>query len=153
MLNPSEADHLIDDQTMRKVVGFSSRWGLGAAVVVNLFAVISKLRAILVDHPDPQFGSYNDDAIREAATGGADTVIAAWGEHDSRAVRDIAEARARFIFDEVLADVDIYRLGSLTRTRRVPRHPSRASYALARELHRSARRADGSQAGIILGPE
>lgn len=36
LLNPSLADGAVDDATVRKVVGFSDRWGYGAASIVNL---------------------------------------------------------------------------------------------------------------------
>lgn len=38
MLNPSTADHTVDDPTIRKCVGFAERLGCGGIVVVNLFA-------------------------------------------------------------------------------------------------------------------
>ncbi len=39
MLNPSVADHLVDDPTIRKCLGFCRRWGCGELQVVNLFGV------------------------------------------------------------------------------------------------------------------
>lgn len=38
MLNPSTADALNDDATIRRVVNFSKLWGFEAAAVVNLYA-------------------------------------------------------------------------------------------------------------------
>ena len=39
MLNPSTADASVDDATIRRVVGFSRKFGAGAAWVVNLFQI------------------------------------------------------------------------------------------------------------------
>lgn len=38
MLNPSTADAEEDDPTVRRVVGFSKRWGAGSCRVVNVFS-------------------------------------------------------------------------------------------------------------------
>lgn len=40
-LNPSSADGLRDDPTLRRLVGFADGWGYGAIEVLNLFAWIS----------------------------------------------------------------------------------------------------------------
>lgn len=40
--NPSTADATEDDASIRKMVGFSKRWGYGRMVVLNLFAVRSR---------------------------------------------------------------------------------------------------------------
>lgn len=41
MLNPSKAGKIKDDPTVKKVVGFSQRWGFNTAVVVNLIPDIA----------------------------------------------------------------------------------------------------------------
>src|ERR1035438_9318557 len=41
MLNPSTADAVTDDPTVRKVIGFSQCWGFSKAVVVNLIPTIA----------------------------------------------------------------------------------------------------------------
>lgn len=38
MLNPSTADHNIDDPTIRRRIGFSKAWGYGAMFVGNAYA-------------------------------------------------------------------------------------------------------------------
>ncbi len=38
MLNPSTADHTVDDPTIRRCVGFAKDWGYGGIEVVNLFS-------------------------------------------------------------------------------------------------------------------
>ncbi len=38
MLNPSTADHVHDDPTIRRCMGFARAWGYGGIAVVNLYA-------------------------------------------------------------------------------------------------------------------
>ena len=80
MLNPSTADALEDDATIRRLSGpkgFARTLGGGGLIVVNLFALRSTDPRVLRDHPDP-VGPLNDAFIRQA-TAGAHTVVAAWG--------------------------------------------------------------------------
>lgn len=79
MLNPSTADHRVDDATLRRVVGFSRSWGFGTVVVVNLFALIASRPGNLTDAPVP-VGPDNDAAIADSVSGSG-MVIAAWGNH------------------------------------------------------------------------
>lgn len=87
MLNPSVADHQIDDPTIRKVVGFSSRWGCGSVRVVNLFALRSTDPSGLLAHPDP-VGPDNDAVIRQSLVD-ARLVIVGWGAHPFAADRAV----------------------------------------------------------------
>ncbi len=87
MLNPSTADAMKDDATIRRLAGgkgFARTWGAGGVVVVNLFALRSTDPRALLRHPDP-VGPVNDAFVRQAVSG-ARTVIAAWGaggvQHD-----------------------------------------------------------------------
>jgi hypothetical protein len=77
MLNPSTADAMDDDPTIRRCTGYAKREGAGGLVVVNLFALRSTDPRVLRHHADP-VGPLNDVFIRQA-TAGAGTVIAAWG--------------------------------------------------------------------------
>jgi len=78
MLNPSTADADLDDPTIRKVVGFSRRAGYGVALVVNLFAWrATKPRDCLLNRATAE-GSYNRDAIMQAAAI-SEAVVCAWG--------------------------------------------------------------------------
>ena len=77
MLNPSTATETVDDPTIRRVVAFSSLWGFGSAVVVNLFALRSVSPVALARHPDP-VGPENDSAIAHAVDS-TDLVLLAWG--------------------------------------------------------------------------
>ena len=78
MINPSTADATKDDQTIRKVVGFSRRAGYGVALVVNLFAWRDKdVRNLRTNLADAE-GEHNCCAIMTAAAI-SDAVVCAWG--------------------------------------------------------------------------
>lgn len=86
MLNPSTADAERDDPTLRRIMGFSLRWGFGSLIVVNLYPFRSPApvnlrlwRARLANS-----GALHDDFVRNAkmaaeASTACDTVVAAWG--------------------------------------------------------------------------
>lgn len=67
MLNPSTADHTKDDPTIRRCIGFASRWGCGGILIVNLFAYratkVSDLKKAKCSIVGPQNRTY----IQEAA--------------------------------------------------------------------------------------
>ena len=79
MLNPSTADALKLDPTVRRCVGFAKLWGAGSLEVTNVFALRSTDPRALLSDPDP-VGPGNDDAIVAAASA-ADIIIVAWGVH------------------------------------------------------------------------
>ena len=81
MLNPSTANADVDDATIRKCVGFASRWGCHAIEVVNLFAFRATDPRDLRAADDP-FGPDNTDALNAAlstAAGEHGPVVVAWG--------------------------------------------------------------------------
>jgi hypothetical protein len=79
MLNPSTADAMVDDPTIRRCIAFSKVWGYGALRVLNLYALRATDPAELAKHPDP-IGPDNDWHIKTVANswGGRDVVVA-WG--------------------------------------------------------------------------
>jgi hypothetical protein len=85
MLNPSTADALTDDPTIRRCVRFTRAWGLDGLTVVNLFALRATDPAELVGHADP-VGPANDQMISEALADAA-VLVAAWGAHPMAAGR------------------------------------------------------------------
>lgn len=124
-VNPSTADAWADDATIRKICGFSRRWGFSQARVVNLYALRSRDPKALLTHPDP-IGPENNEYIgREAATAGA--VVLAWGNNAkperAKVVRQLIEANAEH--------TAIWHLG-LTKTGQ-PSHPLMLGYNTMRK--------------------
>ena len=119
MLNPSTADALVDDPTIRRVRGFTKGWGYAGFTVVNLYAYRSTdpkgLRDAAEAGVDP-VGPDNDRVIRGAVEG-ARLVVAAWG-----ALRPWMATRVVRLLQGPLADANLYCLGPRTKSHH-PRHP------------------------------
>lgn len=79
MLNPSTADGLEDDPTIRRCMGFVKSWGYSVLDVRNLFAWrATDPKELLVLHTGTAAGGARGD-IELSVVRGADLVIAAWG--------------------------------------------------------------------------
>ncbi len=89
MLNPSTADAVRDDPTIRRCRQFAAAWGYGGILVVNLFAYRASAPALLFGADDP-IGPANDRHLRRAVAGAAQLVVAAWGCHGTFRGRDRA---------------------------------------------------------------
>lgn len=76
-LNPSTADAVEDDPTIRRCVGFAKGFGFDGMLMANLFAARSTKPSTLADFKDP-IGPENDGWI-SVLERHADLVIAAWG--------------------------------------------------------------------------
>lgn len=79
-LNPSTADEMKDDPTLRRVKDFARRWGHGGVLMTNLFAFRATkpddmMRA---DNPNGE-GSINQETILSAASE-VTCIVAAWGK-------------------------------------------------------------------------
>ena len=129
MLNPSTADDVFDDPTIRKCIGFSKRWGFAGLTVTNLFgyratdpAELKKLNRGLA------IGVSNDINIENEARL-ARTVVCAWGDHGTWLARDTEVCR-------LLSSRALFCIG---RTRGGnPLHPSRCGYTNRPVLYRAA---------------
>jgi len=136
MLNPSTADEVADDATIRRCVGFAKRWGYSGLVVTNLFAYRatqpSDLKALLHTNGGwrEAVGEENTSHLdREAKY--AHLVVLAWGDNcemcPSRAV-------------DVMKMLDYRYLYCIRRTKRGnPVHPVREPYTDAPELYLAAK--------------
>lgn len=78
MLNPSSADGLQDDPTLRRCVSFAQREKYPELEVVNLFAWRSPNPKVLAEDWVRSVGPENDGYIERAAQR-ANLIIAAWG--------------------------------------------------------------------------
>lgn len=79
MLNPSTADEIQDDPTIRRCFGFAHRWGYKRLLIGNIFAYrATDPRELKIAH-DP-IGPLNNRWLAKLARD-ADLVIAAWGTH------------------------------------------------------------------------
>lgn len=123
MLNPSKADALIDDQTIRKCIGFARRLGHAGIDVVNVYAY----RAT---DPDDLYeaerrgtniiGPENDRYVGEAFARAA-VVVCAWGANKvSRGRRDFVASHAE------AAGKPLWCIGLTDKG--APRHPCMAPY-------------------------
>jgi hypothetical protein len=86
MLNPSTANDVYDDATIRRCKGFAIRWGFSGLVVTNLFAYRatqpSDLKALLAKEGGFRIAIGEDNTAhldREARH--ADAVVCAWGDN------------------------------------------------------------------------
>lgn len=113
MLNPSTADAMQDDPTIRRVRNFSKAWGYGGFTVYNLFALRATDPKELLTHPDP-VGEATDDLLVSYVTATRyHRVVAAWGA-------SVPFYRDREVL-RLLSKVKWYCLG--TTKSGMPRHP------------------------------
>jgi hypothetical protein len=80
-LNPSTADEIDDDPTIRRCIAFAKSWGYGGLYMANLFAFRATEPADLFAANDP-IGSGNDEWLCNLSKD-AGVVVAAWGNHGS----------------------------------------------------------------------
>lgn len=113
-LNPSTADEVEDDPTVRRCINFAKRWGYGAMFMTNIFAYRATDPKVMMAYHDP-IGEDNDIWIQEVARQ-ADRVVAAWGRHGEY-LRQGAHVLAMLYG----LGKDVYCLG--TNSDKSPKHP------------------------------
>lgn len=81
MLNPSTADEVNNDPTIRRCISFAKREGCTSLTVVNLFALRATDPKDLAKHTDP-IGEENNKIIKDMIQAHyMGIVVAAWGSH------------------------------------------------------------------------
>lgn len=124
MLNPSIADAMVADATIRRCVGFAQRWGCGSIAVGNLYGLRATHPSELKRCLDP-VGFGNDRWLAELlqAHRPSAPLVCAWG---TLARKQVPRAR------EVLAEVQAHGHTPQCLGRTVgghPMHPVRLPYA------------------------
>lgn len=89
-MNPSTADYQKNDPTILKVIRYSTRWGYGAILVLNIYAFRSSRPENLPQRLSDAVGRLNDwwiKTIFRYATKKDIPVVCAWGvKHSERGV-------------------------------------------------------------------
>lgn len=88
MLNPSTADHLHDDATIRRCVAFAKDWGCTGINVVNLFAYRTRDPSVLKSSPRCQVEHEDNDSFILGAHQKSAITVCAWGAHGNLHGRD-----------------------------------------------------------------
>lgn len=78
-LNPSTADAIVDDPTIRRCRGFMESFGMASMIMCNAYAFRATDPADMLAAEFP-VGSYNDQSLADCSRQAA-LVIAAWGNH------------------------------------------------------------------------
>ncbi len=89
-LNPSTADHINDDPTIRRVKKFAADWGYGGVYMMNLFAFVTPYPEELKKCDDP-IGE--NDGWLEKISSQCEKIIFAWGSFPE------ATERAEFVLN------------------------------------------------------
>ena len=76
-LNPSTADEIKDDNTIRRCIGYAKDWGYAGLCMTNLFAFRTREPKVMKANVNP-VGPDNDKYLIEIAKY-ASVIIAAWG--------------------------------------------------------------------------
>lgn len=123
MLNPSTADHNLDDPTIRKCRGFAQRLGFPGFVVVNLFGLRSTHpKKLLTVKPPLAAGFDNDHVIDAVATVlGSKRLWCAWGSSLPQLVGPRVQLMRPFLEQFSLLCLGTSKDGS-------PRHPLMLRY-------------------------
>jgi hypothetical protein len=87
MLNPSTADHLTEDPTIKRCMSRAAAGNFGRLEVANLFPLRATDASALLTHPNPLGPVKTADGAVMDALDRASMVICAWGAHPAAASR------------------------------------------------------------------
>lgn len=122
MLNPSTADALVDDPTIRRCIGFAQREGYDELEVVNLYAYrATKPAELLAAHHRGVHIEGSDNATTIAdAIAAADAVVVGWGAWLDTIVR-VGPSRLHVERQAHMRSRPVFCLGTTATGQ--PRHP------------------------------
>jgi hypothetical protein len=130
MLNPSTADDVFDDATIRRCVGFAKRWGFSGLVVTNLFAYRATNPADLIALLNTSGGWHM--AVGEDNTAHIDreaklahAIVCAWGDNCDK-VPEYARNRAQDVIQMLRFHNDLLCIRHTNAGN--PAHPVRERY-------------------------
>ncbi|NTX08277.1 DUF1643 domain-containing protein [Myxococcus sp. CA040A] len=114
--NPSTADEKLDDNTIRKEVGFAKRWGFGALVKGNLCAwratdpdALTLLPGAVGPDNDAWLAQLVSGAdFGQGAGGAVGRVMAAWGTLHAESKAQVVRERPRPVLRVLTAHADVY---------------------------------------------
>lgn len=133
MLNPSTADHTVNDPTVLVLIHFAKLWGYGGLLVVNLWAWRASRPQDIpgnVDQTGPDNPSHWQAALRYASRNGA-RALAAWGSGSALNPHAVSAKARAFCREAEIWGVELVCLG--TTENGSPKHP------MARGKHRIPR--------------
>ena len=82
LLNPSTADEIQNDPTIRRCIGYAKAWGFGGLVLGNLFGYRATKPEVMRAVVDP-VGPGNNEALRVICGEADGRIICGWGAHGS----------------------------------------------------------------------
>jgi hypothetical protein len=115
-LNPSTADEVDNDPTIRRCIGFAKSWGYGSLWMLNAYAWRSTDPRALRTQGADAIGPNNDLYLRQAALN-CGLVVAAWGVHCD----DVRERTVARVFEAEGKPLHVLGLSKAGK----PRHPLR----------------------------
>jgi hypothetical protein len=126
MLNPSTADGVRDDATIRKCIGFARRWGFTAIAVTNLIPIVSTDPWRL-----PRFNGIDRDNAAAVSRWmrESDKTVVAWGDPPAGIKRLVAFSEHLYHLFALAPGKVLYCIDTTVKGK--PLHPSRAAYTHA----------------------